>query len=279
MFCNEYYNYKSLTIYGNREISSNEGWSEVVNDIQTVLLEEGITSISENIFKDHTTLTTISIPKSVITIGNNILRGCTALKTITVAEGNAGYSSDTNGILYNKDKTTLIQYPLGREGTSYTIPEDLTTLTTIKKYAFENAQNIETISILKYVTTIEESAFESISGLRTVTIGTTVQTIGQYAFRYCNNLESFTVTDGNAGGYKSVDSILFKGTELVQYPAKKTTEKYYIPIDTTIIHSYAFHKNEYIQFIITSDKITTIGSNAFEGCSALYEFYYLSTIN
>ena len=43
----------------------------------------------------------------------------------------------------------------GKKSNYYTIPEDLTTLTTIKKYAFENAQNIQTIEISKYVTTIE----------------------------------------------------------------------------------------------------------------------------
>ena len=261
-----------LMIYGNNALTQSSWTTTVgIENIKTISIEEGITGISAEIFEDQTQLTTIDISSSVRTIGENTLRGCTSLTTINVAENNHYYSSSLN-VLYNIDKTILIQYPLGSEHTAYEI---VSGVNTIKQYAFEKAVNLKEITIGNDVTTIETMAFESIPNLQKVTIGTKVNRIDDYAFRYCNNLLQFIVDEGNTN-FKDEDGVLYRGTELVHFPAQKNVKKYYMPFDTTAISSYAFYGNTKIEFVITSEGITSVGSHAFDGCTYLKEIYLLT---
>ena len=72
-------------------------------------------------YSNRSSIKTVVIGDSVTSIGDYAFRGCTGLTSITVKEGNPNYSSDEYGVLFNKDKTLLIQYPIGNTRTSYTI--------------------------------------------------------------------------------------------------------------------------------------------------------------
>ncbi len=68
-----------------------------------------------------------TIGNGVSTIGDNAFNGCTSLTSIDVEEGNTAYSS-VNGVLFNKDRTEICQYPAGKTDTVYTIPDSVTSL-------------------------------------------------------------------------------------------------------------------------------------------------------
>ena len=92
----------------------------------------------------------------ITSIGNEAFYRCNNLTSIVVEEeGNANYKS-TNGILYSKDGTTLIQYPIGKKDTSFTIPDSVTT---IGDYAFYNCESLTSVVIPDSVTTIGSFAF------------------------------------------------------------------------------------------------------------------------
>jgi len=86
-----------------------------------------ITSIPERAFytagydNNNINLIGIIIPDSVTSIGDGAFAGCISLTAINAAPGNANYSSD-QGVLYNKNKTTLVSYPGGKKG-SFIIPD------------------------------------------------------------------------------------------------------------------------------------------------------------
>ena len=69
-------------------------------------------------------LENIKIPKSVESIGIGVFNNCMGLVDITVDENNPCFSSQ-DGVLFNKDKTELLQYPIGKSRTSYTIPKSV----------------------------------------------------------------------------------------------------------------------------------------------------------
>ena len=107
-----------------------------------------------------TSVKSVEIPGSVESIGEWAFHKCQILEKITVDESNKCYSNDENGVLFNKDKTVLIQYPLGNPKKSYTIPDGVTT---IKEFAFAPCCILESVIIPGSVISIgEESLFGSI---------------------------------------------------------------------------------------------------------------------
>ena len=123
--------------------------------LTSVIFPDSVTHIGDGAFSG-TSLTSVIIPGSVASIGDFALGDCYRLTNITVAEGNPIYSS-LNGVLFNKDKTTLVQYPIGNTATSYMIPNSVAN---IGEYAFDDCYNLTSVTIPDSVTSIGEAAFE-----------------------------------------------------------------------------------------------------------------------
>ena len=80
-------------------------------------------SVEDRSFAKCTGLTSITLPKSVVHIDDDVFSGCSDLTEIIVDEQNPVFASD-DGVLFDKNKTTLIKYPEGRKG-EYTIPDSV----------------------------------------------------------------------------------------------------------------------------------------------------------
>ena len=122
-----------------------------------------VTCIGDYAFQYCSSLMSVTIPASVTSIGDDAFFGCRSLTSIAVDENNAKYSSDERGVLFSKDKTTLIQYPIGNTATSYEIPSS--------------------------VASIGDSAFYDCSSLTSVIIPSSVTSIDNYAFYNCSKLK------------------------------------------------------------------------------------------
>ena len=180
--------------------------------LTSITIPEGVTSISGNAFSYCSRLTSITIPDSVTRIGDFAFFECTSLTSITIGEGvtsinhdafnncssltsievdpaNTAYSSE-DGVLFNKAKTALIQYPIGNTRTLYKIPD---TVASIENNAFEGCRSLTSITIPESVTSIGSLAFEGCRSLTSITIPSSVTSIGDNAFRYCSNLNSITI--------------------------------------------------------------------------------------
>jgi len=132
-------------------------------------------------------LTSVTIPSSVTSIGYWAFADCVGLTAINVDVENPNYSS-LDGVLFNKDKTTLIQYPIGRTG-EYTIPNGVTS---IEGSAFYYCDHLASVTIPNGVTSIGESAFSQCSSLTSITIPSSVINIGDLVFSNCAGLLSVT---------------------------------------------------------------------------------------
>jgi hypothetical protein len=172
-----------------------------------------VTVIAKDAFDRYTGLTSIDIPASVIRIGGEVdeaedaFDGCTGFTSITVAGENGVYSSE-DGVLFTKDKTTLLLYPEGRSG-SYTIPS---TVTGIAISAFDTSLRLIGITIPDSVSSIGQQAFQNCIGLTSITIPDSVTYIGPNAFFDCTGLISVTVSpvEGRVWDLQgSVSSLLY----------------------------------------------------------------------
>ena len=232
--------------------------------VKSAVIADGVTSINKCAFAGCTSLTSVTIPDSVTSIVEGAFEDCTSLTGIWVAEGNSHYSSDESGVLFNKDKTTLVQCPGAfRE---YTLPDGVTS---IGGSAFEKCTSLTSVTIPDSVTSIGDNAFYGCESLTSVTIPGSVTSIGTWAFSYCTSLTGIWVAEGSSHYSSDASGVLFNKdkTTLVQCPGAFAT--YTIPNSVTSIGELAFSYCESLTSVTIPDSVTSIGDKAFYGCESL----------
>lgn len=125
---------------------------------------------------------------------------CPNLTRIEVENGNETYVSE-DGILFSKDKTVLVKYPVGKPDKIYSIPS---CVKTIAHGAFTHSR-LEGISIPEGLTTIGTSAFEYNNSLTGIVIPNSVTSMEMMAFCNCANLSSITISDN----LKEIEGLTF----------------------------------------------------------------------
>jgi hypothetical protein len=190
----------------------------------------------------------------------------TNLTEINVDEGNSKYCSE-DGILFNKDKTEIIYYPVGKTETSYTIPDGVVN---ISNGAFYGCYKLTSIIIPNGVENIGDEAFYNCNKLTSIAIPETVTSIGDMVFCLGKNLTEINVDESNSK-YCSEDGILFNKdkTEIICYPAGKTETSYTIPDSVTKIENGAFSDCSNLTSIEFPEGLISIGDYAFEDCEGL----------
>jgi hypothetical protein len=164
-----------------------------------ITIPNTVTNIECYAFDGCSSLTNIVIPRTVTSIGfnpiynttNDSFGRCKNLKAITVDTNNPVYSS-LDGVLFNKDRTKLIQFPAGRAG-SYTVPNGVTC---IGNRAFDGCDRLTGVKIPKTVTSIGDNAFMGCPQLRNIKIPSSVTSIGTCIFLYDRNLDHFVFPNG-----------------------------------------------------------------------------------
>ena len=320
---------KALTIFGTGAMTNGQPWESYRKDINTVLVGNGVTAIGNNAFKGCTALSTVVMPATTPpTLGSGAFIDCNALTGIYVPEdkvddykdawsdyadkimaidGTCGknvyysYQSNSNTLTifgtgpmtsYN-DNSYFPWYTYIKNITSVTIKSGVTTIgnnafngcvgltsieipagvTTIGDYAFNGCVGLTSIDIPASVTTIGFSAFGGCAGLTTIDIPASVTTIGNKAFGDCVGLTAFTVDNGNTA-YASEDGVLFNKdkTTLVRCPIGNNRTTYTIPASVTTIGEEAFRGCSGLTEVTIPATVTSIGYCAFYGCRNLKTF-------
>ena len=248
-----------------------------MDNLETVVMADSVIVINMGAFTGNRKLKNINLSKNLTTIGETAFYCCygieefyfhekveiicdytffepKGLTKFVVDEDNPYFSSDERGVLFNKDKTLLIQYPLGNKETSYQIPktvqkfaihafheavnltevtfEEGAEITEIGQNAFQGCYNLKNIVLPDSLVVIEGSAFNGCDALEDVKLPANLQKIGNSAFRDC--------------GFGNID----------------------IPETVTIIGDYAFYNSE-ISAIEIPDSVTYIGNKVFGACDKL----------
>ena len=169
-------------------------------NLTRIEIPSSVTSIGGGAFDNCTSLTRIEIPSSVTSIGTYAFSWCVSLNSINVDKSNQEYSSE-DGILFDKGKTKLITYPVGKKEKEYNIPSSVTS---IGDYAFDNCTSLTRIEIPSSVTSIGREAFEKCERLTSIEIPSSVTSIGWNAFAYCTSLTDIEIQSIGAFKYNYV---------------------------------------------------------------------------
>ncbi len=208
-----------------------------------ITVKEGTRRIEAHAFARCTNIKSIVIPDSVIIIGNQAFESCTSLeyihigsgvdsiglapfvfeiegnpcsslKSIEVSKDNQKYTS-VDGVLFSKDMTKLIQYPIGKNQKEYVIPDSVTALgygafcycdelekltigkgiTEIDYCVLFDCDNIETVILPDTLTKIDGGAFKY-SGIKYIDIPDSVTYLGIEAMAGCERLEVIKIGKG-----------------------------------------------------------------------------------
>jgi len=258
-------------------------------NLTSITIPIGVTSIEDQAFYGCDKLSSVNIPNSVTSIGGAVFSG-TSITAINVAADNSVYTAQ-DGVLYNKDKTILHTYPAGRAG-AFTIPSSVTN---IENSAFFCCKSLTNITIPSSVTSIEISAFYDCTGLTSVTFNGTIP-----SSRF-NHIETFPgdlrakfyaidTTNGTPGTYTRPNGssttwtrspfVFANVTEFKTYLQKLSAniaaKPYTIELNAignSDIKSLKVMLNDnsdkYVNLDLSSNTITDIGYQAFEGCENL----------
>ena len=156
--------------------------------ISEIIIPEGVEVIGQQAFDACPNLISATLPASLIELGNSAFGSQNpSMQEINISPDNQNYCS-VDGVVFNKDMTKIIQYPIGRSASFYEIPD---TVTTIGDGAFTEAGNLKKVVIPSGVTVIEDYAF-CLSGLESVTIPENIKYIGGWAFD-CMELSTIVI--------------------------------------------------------------------------------------
>ena len=179
-----------------------------------------VTAIKNFSLFNTDTLQRINIGKNVREIGDWALTNNKSMKEFVVDERNE-YFTAVDGVLFSKDKKTLICYPTAKnvnidrygqttDTTTYTVPEGTET---IANRAFYRCGYLTAVTIPSGVRSIGEMAFHRCEAMTSFVFPEGLESIGKDAFTYCYGLTDITFPTT----LKSIDTYAFSFCENVKH--------------------------------------------------------------
>ena len=256
------------------------------SDVESVIIEDGVTRIGNCAFTSCENLLSISIPDSVTSIGSTAFHGCINLENIILPESIISIGA---WAFYGCEKLSEI-----------IMPDELIT---VERFAFSDCIGLTNVNFNNKLTTIGEYAFDNCVNIKNIYIPDSVSTIEDYTFRGCINVEKIIVGNNNSNFSSDADGVLYNKqlTRIIQYPLGNKRENYIVPVSVSSIGSWAFYRAnnlleinitnnvidieeagfrdcENLKKIIIGQQVTTIDRTAFYGCKNLLEITLCSNL-
>lgn len=223
---------------------------------RVVEIPNNVKKISKEAFTDCIHVDTIYIPKSVTFIPQNAFCCCKYINKISVSKENPIYDSRDNCNAIIESKTNKLIFGCWRT----IIPNSVTT---IAKLAF-NGVNLEEIKIPNGIKRIEEEAFYNCDVADSIDVPESVTFIGDRAFSYCSDLKSIKVSKKNKvyDSRNDCNAIIETKTNKLILGCYNTI----IPNSVTSIGDEAFAGCSSLESINIPNTVTSIGRWAFDSC-------------
>lgn len=217
-------------------------------------IPESVTKIGYRVFAKCSSLTEITLPAGLQEIGHYVFENCSSLSDIKIDESNENYTT-VDGVLYNKDKTILVSYPIGNERASFTTPS---TLTKIMNNPFTHSKNLKEVTLNEGLEEVPYSAFYD-SKIVSVNIPASVTRIGSFAFSGCSDLQTVAIADGSK--LESIDMYAFASC--------KSLKQIELPEGLKTIDERVFQNCTILSKVHIPSSVTKVGEKAFRNSAVL----------
>lgn len=198
----------TLTIRGSGAMedyltSGHQPWRSFRDQITSVVVSPGVTSIGNLAFTRFSKLIHVDIADSVVSIGEGVFSECDSLTNITVPQSVTYIDANAFNSCTNLSSITL----------------STNNITSIRSHTFSGCSKLSSIVIPDGVTSIQSGAFFNCTKLTSITIPDSVTTIDPGAFKNCSSLTSITIPSSVTSigsnvfdGCTSLNDIRYSGT-------------------------------------------------------------------
>lgn len=280
----------TLIISGEGDMQASYSWGEAPwgNSVMTVIVMDGVTSISAQAFAGNTNLTTVQLAESVEIIRGNAFNACSNLKSINLPyglrelENHVFFNCSALERLIMPDTLETLGINLCCYCTSLTELRLSESLTGIELADFYGCTALESVDIPDSVTRISGSAFKGCEALADITLPEHVSSISATSF------ESTAWMDAQPDGIFYYDSIavflkgecpqsfeIARGTRFIAEsfltPAESIENLVSVSLPEGIpsIPYNTFNGCSSLSRINIPSSVTSIGESAFQNCSSL----------
>lgn len=226
--------------------------------LDEIKLNKRLESIGDYCFDNTEAISELNLPATLKDIGYGAFRYSKELKKINVDADNPYYKT-LDGVLFNKEMTTLIRFPINSDLKEYTVPQGVEC---IGEYAFYLCTSPESVTLSDSVLAISVDAFDHCTSLRELHFGSGLEYIDGGAFYYCNSLKDIYIEDLN-----NWFAINFNGLKLLSgrnlYLKGELLTELVIPDNIKAIPEDAFYGCTSIESIVFHDDLEEIGRGAF----------------
>lgn len=258
-----YYNYGGSGYYNDDDPYAYTPWYTYRASIKSVLIEEGVTSISKYTFSNCENISSVSLPESLLKIGDYAFYSCDSLLSIIIPDSVTDIGSFT---FYCCNKLTNVKLSNSMTAingyafyycdnlSSIIIPENITS---IGSFAFASCYSLTRVSLPTQLNRIKNNAFGACTSLTVIDIPDSVTTIEKEAFYNCSGLVEIILPD-NIG-------TIFEGA----FGSCKSLLRVELPKYLVTIEDKAFEGCTSLTSITLPENLATIGNNAFKSCTNL----------
>ena len=248
---------------GNSTWGDDVPWRSRKDEIQKVVIKQGVTRITCMAFSGCVNLKSVDIPESVEDMRDYAFRGCSSLTSVVIPQNvktilgfafeectalesvilEEGISNIGHGAFYGCSSLKSIIIPSSVKSTG--------------DGTFQNCTSLESVTLKEGISNIGHDAFKGCTSLKSITIPSSVKSMGNDTFKNCTSLESITLKEGisNIGGGA------FCGCSSL----KSVT----IPSSVKSIGDDTFQNCTSLESVTLKEGISNIGDGAFYGCSSL----------
>ena len=235
-------------------------WYSHINEIKSVVVEEGITGLGKSSFYKSTSIQSVKLADSVRSIGEMCFFRNGSLEKIELGNG----LTSIGEAAFSVSNLKKVSLPIGithiESDTFYGCKQlesiNLEHVKSIGRRAFYICSNLSGIHLSTDLQQLEYAAFRGCSSIDKVNIGSKLSELNEQVFAECSSLKEIYIPDNITAIQRGA---FYECTALGQVTGAKNVE---------VLGEMAFNSAKALKTYPFGNKVRSIGNSAFSGCSS-----------